>query len=263
MRQALVGEAEASARRIADTERRRLEAEIHDLASRRATLQADADALEAYAGAYRERVRAAIEADLDKLDAGVIDAPMPRPEVHDVEIPASSSNGAPGVPEPEVEPEADRGVSRGAASHAGTRAITIDAPSASAPPAAEPTPASIASPARGAGEWPPPAPPDSGTTAPAASSTWLGGNDDWSPSDSAFDDAPPWEQATAQHEPFASEVPMEAHAVDGDALDDDAFFASLRDAVRDEQPLGPVDEEPSVYIEDELADDRRRFRRRR
>ena len=57
---------------------------------------------------------------------------------------------------------------------------------------------------------------------------------------------------------------MEANAIEGDALDDDAFFASLRDAVRDEQPLGPrEDDAASSFFDDELADDRRRFRRRR
>ena len=54
--QSLVGEAEATARRIAESERRRLEAEIQDLAARRDVLQADADALEDYASAYRDRV---------------------------------------------------------------------------------------------------------------------------------------------------------------------------------------------------------------
>lgn len=45
------------------------------------------------------------------------------------------------------------------------------------------------------------------------------------------------------------------------SLDDDAFFASLREAVRDEQPLGPREEE---YYDDEDTDTGRRlFRRRR
>jgi hypothetical protein len=60
---------------------------------------------------------------------------------------------------------------------------------------------------------------------------------------------------------------MEANAIDGDALDDDAFFASLRDAVRDDEPLGPRDDEPNAFFDGDAAadddDDRRRFRRRR
>ncbi len=31
-------------------------------------------------------------------------------------------------------------------------------------------------------------------------------------------------------------------SIDADILDDDAFFATLRDAVHDEKPLGPRDE---------------------
>ena len=62
--QSLVSDAEATARRIAEGERRRLEAEILDLSARREQLRADADALEEYASGYRDRIRAAIESDL-------------------------------------------------------------------------------------------------------------------------------------------------------------------------------------------------------
>jgi hypothetical protein len=54
---------------------------------------------------------------------------------------------------------------------------------------------------------------------------------------------------------------MEATAIDTDSLDDDAFFASLREAVRDDAPLGPRDDEQSFF--DGAESDRRRFRRRR
>ena len=57
---------------------------------------------------------------------------------------------------------------------------------------------------------------------------------------------------------------MEANAVDTDSLDDDAFFASLREAVRDDAPLGPRDEEQATRSSTtESEQDRRRFRRRR
>jgi DivIVA domain-containing protein len=270
--QSLVGEAEATARRIAESERRRLEAEIQDLAARRDTLKSDADALEAYASSYRERVRAAIEADLDRLGSGTIEPPMARPAIADVEVPAP-----PPVPVAEhvPEPEPDRGGSNGEFG-ADTRAITIDAPSAAAPYADEPAPSPVAAPPRPTEtEWPPAAPvmppPEASTSAaPAAAvpgapaGSWLAANDDWSPADPALGEPAPWDQQTAMHQPFASEVPMEATAVEADALDDDAFFATLRDAVRDDQPLGPRDDDTSGFYDDELAgDDRRRFRRRR
>jgi cell division initiation protein len=80
----LVSDAEASARRIHDEETRQHEAEIAALLARRDRLQADADALETYANEYRDRVWAAIESDLAKLGV-MIDAPSPRPELHDVD----------------------------------------------------------------------------------------------------------------------------------------------------------------------------------
>jgi DivIVA domain-containing protein len=81
--QTLVSDAEANARRIHDEEMRLHEAEITALLARRDRLQADADALESYASDYRVRVRAAVESDLAKLGV-MIEAPSPRPELHDV-----------------------------------------------------------------------------------------------------------------------------------------------------------------------------------
>ena len=46
----------------------------------------------------------------------------------------------------------------------------------------------------------------------------------------------------------------------GDSLDDDAFFASLRDAVRDDEPLGPRDDD---YYDDDAEGGKKLFRRRR
>ncbi len=271
-RQTLVGEAEATARRIAESERRRLEDEILMLVARRDALQVDADALEEYAGAYRDRVRAAIEADLATLGSGAIDAPSPRPELHDVEIPErapaaepeaaadSTSYGAPDEVAPERDaPDTgwgadDRSASRSGGAHdeplgSDTRVITIDSSASTHSFSAEPSPSPVAAPPRPADSTWPPAPESAASSSPQGSTSvgtgaWLAGNDDWAASDVPFGDALPWEQATATHEPFTSEpftseVAMEANAIDGDALDDDAFFASLRDAVRDDEPLGP------------------------
>src|SRR3954453_6767869 len=80
--QAWVSDAEATARRIAEGERRRLEAELLDLSARREQLRADADALEEYVAGYRDRIRAAIEGDLANL-GGDVEAPSARPELHE------------------------------------------------------------------------------------------------------------------------------------------------------------------------------------
>jgi DivIVA domain-containing protein len=296
--QTLVSDAEATARRIAEGERRRLESELLELSARREQLRADADALEHYVAAYRDRIRAAIEGDLAQL-GGDVEPPSERPELHDVEVPIEREP-APTAPvaavadaTPDVDPTPAR---EGAASGGGTsnwddgpatRAISgLDAGADTGPFAAEPSsgPSPVAAPPRPEpAEWPPPAPsaaapapasaPTSGP-APTAESSWLSSAEpDWA-SAPAWDAPAPWERdgapAGAPSEPYvtpdayASEVPMEANPVDTDSLDDDAFFASLREAVRDDAPLGPRDEEQATFFEAGAAEqDRRRFRRRR
>ncbi|MFM8303323.1 MAG: hypothetical protein ACKOA9_03335, partial [Actinomycetota bacterium] len=61
--------------------------------------------------------------------------------------------------------------------------------------------------------------------------------------------------------PAPMAVPPPADTWGSESLDDDAFFASLRDAVRNDEPLGPSD-----AFDDDLEDPdegRRLFRRRR
>jgi cell division septum initiation protein DivIVA len=268
--QSLVSEAESTARRIADGERRRLEDEIRDLARRRDLLETDADALELYASGYRERVRAAIEADLERLSRDTVEAPSPRPELHDVEVPVERTS----APEPTRDPgPRERDGERAPAperAYAGEVASDprVAAPSMTDarphetewPPPAEaaPSSASVMAPPR----EPPPPPPTAPAPLSEASPAWLSDPD---PASAPPLDAPaPWEHATAEHEPFAADTPIEATAIETDEdLDDDAFFASLREAVSDEQPLGPrADQSP--FFDDEPLDERRSpFRRRR
>src|ERR1700730_1323272 len=95
--QSLVSEAEASARRIADTERRRPEEEIGQLTSARDTLNADVDALERYEQEYRIRLREAIHAQLETLQA-TRHVSSDRPSLHNVQIPAARSWSASNTP---------------------------------------------------------------------------------------------------------------------------------------------------------------------
>ena len=285
--QSLVSDAEATARRIAEGERRRLEAEILDLNARREQFRADADALDAYATGYRERIRAAIESDLANL-GGEVEPPSERPELHDVELPperdtapvaaVTASPESAAASEPEVEAAMHDVVDDQSAWDPGadTRAVgTVDsapggaggdAPAFAAEASASPSPVAAPPrpmPAPAAAEWPPPAPEASSAPAPAAESSWLSSDDDWAPTGQAWDAPAPWERDTAHHEAFASDTPMEANAVDTDSLDDDAFFASLREAVRDDAPLGPRDDDQATFFDGSSEQDRRRFRRRR
>jgi DivIVA domain-containing protein len=259
--QALVSDAEATARRIAEGERRRLEAEIQELSARRELLRGDADALDAYASGYRDKIRETLEADLAALaTSGPIDAPTARPEQHEVEIPVSAPPAEPApapTPAPEPTPSWDPGPATAA-----TPAFTPEPAPAPVAPVAEAAPQ---------GEWPPPAAQgtpaaastQAGSAAPAGQSGWLAADD--SHTDAALDAPAPWERDTAYHEPFSSDTPMEANSVDTDSLSDDQFFASLREAVRDDAPLGPSEENvQGDFFDQEPDDDRRRgFRRRR
>jgi hypothetical protein len=82
--------------------------------------------------------------------------------------------------------------------------------------------------------------------------------------DAAWDPAPAggWTDApTAAVVDDVAEYPA-ADEPHGESLDDDAFFASLREAVRDDAPLGQDD---AQYYEDEedTEEHRRLFKRRR
>jgi DivIVA domain-containing protein len=274
--QSLVGDAEATARRVRETERRRHEAEVARLVARRDRLQADADALEAYATGYRAHVRAAIDADFERL-CPTIEAPSPRPSITDDigdadahEPAAEDTNGARDTtspPRPAWVPETSGNEPSRPSAYDDLATRPISAVGTGAPNAHD-FPAPAADPPRPAGSWSPA--PDQAETgwppAPAASSPEGGAGMRFG--GEAFDDAAPLHHdvPAAADLPFAADVEMDANPVDSDALDDDAFFASLRDAVRDDAPLGPderVYPEASPFFDD--ADSREhqlRFRGR-
>ena len=73
--------------------------------------------------------------------------------------------------------------------------------------------------------------------------------------------------APPQPDPLAASAP-ESDEIDAEVLDDDAFFATLREAVHDETPLGPRDEEATgenMFFDQESENPGFRdvFRRRR
>jgi DivIVA domain-containing protein len=89
--QAMVHDAGEQARRIADAEQRRAEAEIARLDAARSALSADVDALERFANDYRARIRRAFEDDFERFAASPpVEAPSPRPDLQ-------AGNGQPAV----------------------------------------------------------------------------------------------------------------------------------------------------------------------
>jgi hypothetical protein len=244
-------------------------------------LRADADALDEYASGYRERLRAAIEADLANLGRRV-EPPTPRPQLHDVDVVARAASPPP-EPAAEAADPAGDGDASGWDPGPATRSVGAvtgfgeqapNGPVASSAPASfarDVAPSSVSAPPRPAADWPPPAPVTDAPAPGAADSTWLGAADEWAPGDAAWEAPAPWEREAygdaAAAEPLPAgfgveAAPLEATAIETDSLDDDAFFASLREAVRDDAPLGPRDEDQNGFY-DNGTDDRRRFRRRR
>lgn len=231
----MVSEAETSARRQADTERRRLEGEVLELGAKREALVADVDALERFETDYRGRLRRAVETDLEMLSAKGSVAPSPRPTVHDVEmpqalganvttevvtVPSAPQSVAPPVAPPAVTPAPVPPPAFGVAA-----STTPAAPAPTTPVASAPTPVA---PAPMFAPPPPAASPVTETEASRAAA----------PTPAA---APPWEEAAT---PPISRPPLFDAEPEPEHLDDDAFFASLREAVTDETPLGPRDSAP-------------------
>jgi cell division initiation protein len=239
----LIADAEADARRRGETERRRLEEEVIDLASRRDTLLADVEALTRFEAEYRDRMARALEADLSALRSRPAATPGSRPEPSDVEIPVMSegyvmreSNDAPGnafASRPTSAPampnytSSSPGPSGESASHeASTQSIDINELFDRA-----------------------------NAGAPASASTAL-----------AFEQ-PAAAVTTATTTDTGSTPVVAGDDTESEVLDDDAFFATLREAVHDETPLGPREdlsgEDMFFDAEAESSGFRDVFRRRR
>ena len=84
---------------------------------------------------------------------------------------------------------------------------------------------------------------------------------DWAGADQTANDEVPSPQL-GQTPGLADFVPPD-EPLEPEVLDDDAFFATLREAVRDDAPLGPRDEGGDDLYDDELDEPKKRFRRRR
>jgi len=264
----LLAEGESDARRKGEAERRRLEEEILELAGRRESLLADVEALTRFEVEYRERMMRALEADLSALRSRQTSAPGTRPEPSEVAIPGQQV-GAP-----------------------------RDTPSTTSTPQPAPAPAAAPSPE----PTQPPATPDKNEPASASPQRERGGgnaathevdvrtlfeqskNATIAPQGPTQQDAgasgtgmpAPPEQSAERQVPRPPQQgapgPVDLLGNDGrdaDVLDDDAFFATLRDAVHDDAPLGPRDESDATGDESFFDQDADRgtfrdvFRRRR
>jgi cell division initiation protein len=244
----LVADSEADARRKGEAERQRLETEIVELAGRRDALLADVEALTRFEAEYRERMVRALESDLTALRTRSTNAPASRPEPSDIEIPTSTAAQL-GADAPA--PTADEPIEAEAVDDGDADADDQSHHLAAEPPVTRPN----ADDAEGGG---------------ATSEVDVRTLFEQSASSA------PREQTAGAHamaEPGATGSARAAglrpldlagsEGVDSDVLDDDAFFATLRDAVHDEKPLGPRDEGDDITGENQFFDqdaDRGTFR---
>jgi cell division septum initiation protein DivIVA len=234
---AMVDAANDEVRRVHDVERARLDAEIRDLETRRDAMHSDVEALESWEREYRGRVIGQLEADLATARAKKAITPSAppsaRPDVTRATEPILTrpSSPAPQVvldppapaPAPAREPQPQpQAVSASASDIDLTRDREREQPKPEPVEVVEAVPVSagiaVAKPLRPQGQ-----------TAPQAAAP------------QAAKSAPPAPAAAA---PTAQPAQAAAGKQPGqDArLDDDAFFATLRDAVRDDAPLGPADD---------------------
>lgn len=233
----VVADAEASARRLAEGERRRLEQEVLELAARRDALLADVDALERFSADYRERLRRILQEDLDTLTARAA-VSLPRPTLHEVDLPGPSGTG-PGTGSVGGAPPAGSAAGVGVTGAApGRTEVAPAGPHGPAAPAPAPAPSVGADPGAPTGELPlgegtgggEATRPAGGVAAPAPEPTVSDGSG-----------AEPGGSARAGAPAAPPDPGRPAATPQADPLDDDAFFASLRDAVRNPEPLGPRD----------------------
>jgi DivIVA domain-containing protein len=264
----LVADAEAEARRKGETERRRLEEEIVELAGRRDSLLADVEALTRFEAEYRERMVRALEADLFALRSRPTTAPGNRPETSDVEMPTPkpAEAKAEDAPQPQPQPQAQPQQQPAAKPPLATAPPTglppappvpprIDTPRPAAAPPVGPTPTPTPTPAppNAPAGGPPtrevdvrtlfeqPAPPPKPPVSEPKPAMIV---DDDAPAKPA--PGPAIDQPVVRPTPVAAPGPIDLLGNDGadaDVLDDDAFFATLRDAVHDDAPLGPRDDD--------------------
>jgi cell division initiation protein len=266
----LIADAEADARRRGESERRRLEEEILDFATRRDTLLADVEALTRFEADYRDRSVRALEADLAALRSRPSAAPGARPEPSEVEIPAPPNDYSRPEPERREKEPTDFFATPPAAP-------STPHPAAYQPAASTPPPSPFASPPAAPASQPSFSSPANADPQPRDEGNDVSRGPDASTQaidvQALFDRASESTPVQRSFEPppattTTAPQPDPAESTEAEVLDDDAFFATLREAVHDETPLGPRDEDASgensfFDNDDDRAGFRDVFRRRR
>jgi hypothetical protein len=221
------------------------------MAQRRDALSADIDMLSRYENEYRERLLRALETDLETLRSRAVVSPGPRPETHEVEIPAFNERvmrrDDAGPPTREID----------------VRSLMPDQPSAptrepAATPAGAPTGASTGASTNGS---------TNGSSRMATNAPRAQVATETRPADVQADAPEIVTAETHDDQPAPIDLLAAEGAMDAEVLDDEAFFATLREAVHDDAPLGPREEDQSSLFDQDDDEDagafKDVFRRRR
>lgn len=227
----MLADAAIEARRTTESERRRLEEEIGDLQTRRDALSVNVDGLENFESDYRTRLVSAIESDLHAIERD-LQTIRERSAAAPGEKPAFGTDSA----DPSATMEVD------------VRGYLDD---------------DKRNPLVGS-DGPPGAPAAIAEAASAGAAELIDGGG----SETAPGNAPRASQGARPEAPNTIDLfGAEQAANESAALDDDSFFASLRDAVRDDAPLGPRDATERAFFDQDDSKDaasfRETFKRRR
>lgn len=233
----VVSDAERNAQREMEEESRRLQGEVREMAAKRDALDRDVNALVEFAEQLGDRLRDAFETQLAALAAHSLDVGS-RPVLSEVELPPPIEGyrrsdrvedpleagvvdaGQETIELAEVEEIVDDVIHQ--PSPVEPVPAEVEADSLPAAAAEHPSSAPEADPGRHA---------EHGELAPDRRSPLL---------DERF--------GLGAARPLESRGRLfdSGEVLEGEVLDDETFFASLRDAVRDERPLGPRDEEDAL-----------------
>jgi len=208
----MVSDAETEARRVTEESETRLRENVSSLESARSTLQRDVDTIGRYLADERERIRTTLHALIQRIDGDLQpDGPVPAASEVEVPEPAPAVDEAP----PDEADEDDRAEARPDDEHE-PAAIDLAGAERAPDPEGDATQAHdvLADESTDEGE---------GAAAGTAGTTSTAG---------------PASAAVADHD-----LVLSGPGRDIDT-DDDAFFAQLRGALDDDEPLGPRDDEP-------------------
>jgi cell division initiation protein len=232
----MLADAAIEARRTTESERRRLEQEISELQQRSEALSTDVDGLEHFESEYRTRLMGAMEADLHAIERD-LQAIRDRSAATPGERPVITATDTIATPKDVVDANETQELDvRGFLDEEKPKPLVgSGAPTTGSQPISD--------------------------AAQAAASEMVGVP---APESTATETAkPPVAEAPATIDLFGAEQA----AVESTALDDDSFFASLRDAVRDDAPLGPRDAAERTFFDQddskEAPNFREAFKRRR